>query len=300
MTRTLARLRLTAVLAAVLAGTAACGSAPADPVRATTPHDAGLAASLPADVREAGVLRLATDAAYPPANAFGPDGRTVVGFEPDLAAAVGRVLGLRVEFVVTDFRKALGALDAGKVDGVMAAMTDTLERQRRADFVDYFSTGTSLLVQRGNPRGIVDLRGLCGEVVAVEEGTTQVAFLAAATRSCAEPIEVRELPTSSQALLELRTGRAAAVPTDYPPAAHLTAAARTRAHFQLASTVQYEPGFYGIALSKERPELRDALRGALDRVIASGEYLEVLERWDVEAGAVRAGGVNLGTAGSDT
>ena len=297
MNRTLPRLRLTAVLAAALAATAACGGAPdAAGGSTTTAHDAALAASLPADVRSAGVLRLATDAAYPPANTFAPDGRTVVGFEPDLAAALGRVLGVRVEFVVTDFADALPDMNAGKVDGVMAAMTDTPERQAEADFVDYFSAGTSLLVQRGNPHSVVDLAGLCGKVVAVEEGTTQVDFLASASRGCATPIDVRTFPTSSEALLELRTGRAAAVPTDYPPATHLTTDPRTRAHFQLASTVQYEPGFYGIAVPKDRPALRDALRGALDRVIESGEYKQVLEEWDVEGGAIEPGAVNAGAA----
>ena len=242
------------------------------------------------------MLRLATDAAYPPANSYAPDGRTIVGFEPDLAAAFGRVLGLRVEFVRTDFTEALPGMQARRVDGVMAAMTDTPQRQQSADFVDYFSAGTSLLAQRGNPQGIADLSGLCGEVVAVEEGTTQVDFLAAASENCAEPIDIRTFPTSTEALLELRTGRAAAVPTDYPPAAHLTREPRTRAHYQLASTVQYEPGFYGIAVAKDRPQLRDALRGALDEVIASGEYADVLAQWDVAAGAIEPGAVNAGAA----
>jgi polar amino acid transport system substrate-binding protein len=35
---------------------------------------------------------------------------------------------------------------------------------------------------------------------------------------------------------------------------------RTRADFQLASTVQYEPGFYGIAVPKDQVPMRDALR----------------------------------------
>ena len=42
-----------------------------------------------------------------PMSSFGPDGRTIVGFEPDLGAALGRVLGVRFEFVNTDFTELL-------------------------------------------------------------------------------------------------------------------------------------------------------------------------------------------------
>ena len=40
---------------------------------------------LPASVREHGILAVATDASYAPMSSFGPDGRTIVGMEPDLA-----------------------------------------------------------------------------------------------------------------------------------------------------------------------------------------------------------------------
>jgi polar amino acid transport system substrate-binding protein len=242
------------------------------------------------------VIRVATDASYAPAAFFDRDGRTIIGFEPDLAAALGRVLGVELAFVRMDFRDALPALEAGEVDIIMAAMTDTPDRQEQVDFIDYFSAGTSILVQRGNPHGILDLDDLCGQTVAAEEGTIQVELLARVQADCGDRrILVRQFPDNDSALVELRTGRAAAVLNDYPPAARLTTQERTRADFQLASSVQYEPGFYGIAVPKDQTRLRDALREAMARIVRSGEYAQVLEKWGVSSGAVDQPLLNGGT-----
>lgn len=293
------RLRLIAGLLA-LAALPACGSsgasagAPegASPVAA---FDEDLHERLPEHVRARGEVRVATDAGYPPASSFAADGRTIEGFEPDLAAALGRVLGVRLAFVRMDFSETLPALQQSRADVVMSAMTDTAERRTLVDFVDYFSAGTSIVVQRGNPHGVSDLGDLCGHTVAVERGTVHVDLLQRTQRSCGdEPVEVQTLPDNARALVELRTGRAAAVLTDYPPAAALTTSPRTSADFQLASTAQYEPGFYGIAVPKDQPGLRDALEEALARVVRSGEYGEVLADWGVSSGAVERVTVNGG------
>ena len=285
----------------LITGVSACGEAAGS--RADAPqgpqasYDAALFDRLPEAVRSSGELLVGTDATYPPASSFAPDGRTIVGFEPDLAEALGRVLGVELRFVRMDFIDTLPALQAQDVDLIMSAMTDTKERQEQADFVDYFSAGTSIVVQRGNPTGISGLRDLCGKTVAADQATIQVDLLARTQASCeGNPIVVREFVDNATALMELRTGRAAAVLNDYPPAAELTTDARTSADFQLASTVQYEPGFYGIAVHKEQNALRDALQEALARVIRSGEYEQVLSRWGVSSGAVPRATINGGAA----
>ena len=300
MTTPSPRLRLLAGLLA-LAALPACGggSRPAQDPGTAAPvalFDEDLRARLPEHVRTRGELRVATDAAYPPANTFAADGRTIVGFEPDLAAALGRVLGVRFAFVRTDFADTLPALEQSRVDVVMSAMTDTAERRAAVDFVDYFSAGTSIVVQRGNPYGVSDLGDLCGQTVAVEQATVHVDLLQRTQRSCADDdrIVVRALADNASALVELRTGRAAAVLSDYPPAAALTTAPRTSADFQLASTAQYEPGFYGIAVPKDQPGLRDALQEALARVVRSGEYERVLSDWGVSSGGLDRVTVNGG------
>ena len=280
-----------AILPAMLA--AGCGTAErhAGPAAA---YDAALHNALPADVRTRGVLRIGTDASYAPASSFGPDGRTIVGFEPDLAAALGRVLGVKVRFQNRDFAGILDDVAAGRVDLAMSAVTDTRERERVVDFVNYFSAGTAIVVQRGNPAGITDLAGLCGRTVAVEKGTVQVDLLARSQRQCLDGarIRVRTYDTNADALLQLRTGRADAVLNDYPPAALLATDTRTRSDYQLASTAQYEPGLYGIAVARSDLRLRDTLRAALSRVMRSGDYRRILRRWGVGAGAVPQAVIN--------
>ena len=286
-------------LTGLLAGCSSSPTAAAPPPQAVqTQLDEALHELLPDDVRRSGVLEVGTDASYAPASSFAQDGRTVIGFEPDLLAAVGRVLGVDVELVPLPFDGLLADLEAGRIDLAVSAMTDTPERQRSADFVNYFSAGTSIVVRRGNPEGVLELSDLCGSTVAVERGTVQVDLLARAQARCGDrPVVVHQTPDNAQALLELRTGRAVAVLSDYPPAAELANGVRTRAYFQLAADTQYEPGLYGVAIAKDRPRLRDAVHGALERLMTSGEYERILRDWQVERGAVRSPSINAAAAG---
>ena len=281
-----------AVVALALGGCGTTGGALAAPARPAV--DPALHAALPADVRARGELRVVTEAAYAPASSFAPDGRTIVGFEPDLGVALGDVLGVRVTFSHHPFDELPRLVGSGAADLIMSAMTDRSSRRAELDFVDYFSAGTSIVVQRGNPAGITQLDSLCGARVAVQRGTVQVDLLTALQARCTSPLQVLQTRDNDEALLELRTGRAQAVLNDYPPAVALTTAPRTGSLFQLASTTQYEPGLYGIGVDKQRPAVRDAVRGALEVLLGSGAYGRILDTWDVSGSAVRVATVNAG------
>jgi polar amino acid transport system substrate-binding protein len=284
------------VLATAVSG---CGAGSADPAPRSDAAEIQFSQQLhdriPQAIRERGVIRFATDPSYAPMESYAADGRTIVGFEPDLAAALGTVLGLKVEMVSTDFSTALDDTANGTFDAVLSAMTDTPTREQKVDFVNYFSAGTSIVVRRGNPEGVADLKDLCGRVAAIEKATVQEDLLRRTQQQCGDkPITIHASKDNADALLQLRTGRAVAILTDYPPAVHLGTDVRTRAHYQLASTVQYEPGLYGIAVAKDNTALRDALRDALDRLIRSGAYAELLRRWDLTTGGVTSASINGG------
>ncbi len=266
-----------------------------EPATSVAAFDQELHDRLPAGIRVRGSIRMGVGDPYPPASFYAPDGRTIVGFEPDLAAALGRVLGVRFQFVTVDFTALLPQLKRHKIDVAMASMTDNAEREQHADFVNYFQAGTSIIVQRGNPEGISALKDLCGKVVAVEEQTTQVDLLQRTQKGCqGKRIDIRTYADNAAALVQLRTGRAVAVLSDYPPAVHVSTDQRTSAKYQLAASTQYEPSPYGIAVAKDQTQLRDVLRDALERLMRSGDYSDILQRWGVPSGAVESATINAG------
>ena len=291
-------------VALLLAGAAmlpaACGSSTSTgstPTGSTPTRQARLDPKLhdllPQAVKDQGFLRVGTDASYAPMESYAPDGRAIIGMDPDLGVEIGRILGVRLQFAAIDFDKLLPDVARGDLDLAMSAMTDTPERAKTADFVDYFTAGTAIVVQHGNPTGVTELNDLCGKSVAVETSTTQVDLLARTQKNCGtKPIIVKVYPTNSDALLQLRTGRAVAVPVDTPTATFLVNDARTRSQYQLASNAQYEPAPYGIAVAKSQPGLRDAVKGALEQLLRSGVYADVLARWHVQTGAVKQITVN--------
>ncbi|WP_433718065.1 ABC transporter substrate-binding protein [Actinoplanes sp. CA-051413] len=293
------RVRLAAAGIALTLAAGGCGSASAGTDAMATGEvavDEQIRAMLPDAVRDRGSIQLATDPSYAPMESYAPDGRTIIGFDADLAAALGSITGIRVEMVAADFSSAIDETVKGTYDGVLSSMTDTAEREKLVDFVDYFSAGTAIVVQRGNPRGISDLKDLCGQVVAVEKSTVQADLLRRSQPSCgANKMIIKNFKTNADALLQVRTGRAVAILNDYPPAAHLATDARTRSYYQLASTVQYEPGLMGLAVAKDNTRLRDALHAALDSLIRSGRYTELLQRWGLMNGALATSSINAGS-----
>jgi polar amino acid transport system substrate-binding protein len=276
----------------------ACGDAAHSPGARETPgpqFDQALHDKLPQSIKDARKIRIASDASYAPMSFFAPGGRTIIGVEPDLAHAMGIVLGVTFEFFNTEFSKILPQVTNGEVGAGISAMSDTPEREKSVDFVNYFSAGTSMIVQSGNPTGVTDIKDLCGKKVAVEKGTTQSDLLTRAQPGCGSvPMRIQRVPTYSDALLQLRTGRAIAILADYPPARYLTTQPRTRSHYQMASTAQYEPGLFGMAISKQQPGLRDAVQGAIETLVHDGTYADILQHWDVLESRVNQVTINSG------
>lgn len=289
--------QLLVVLTALLLVASACGTAESveDSPQEQGPEitvDQELRALLPADVVQRGNLRVGTDASYAPMESFADDGRTIIGVDPDIMAAIGEVLDLGIVMISENFSLLPDILDQGRVDVLMAAITDTAEREESMDFVNYFKAGTTIVVQRDNPQMITGLETLCGHHVSAEAGSTQIDLLERQQFRCERPINVVPGATNAESLLFLRTGRVDAVLMDYPPAEQLTSDPATHAIYELAITTQYEPGLYGIALHKSDEGLRDAIFGALQQLHSSGVYESILFRWGVGGGAVTEISIN--------
>jgi polar amino acid transport system substrate-binding protein len=233
---------------------------------------------------EDGVLRIASDIPYPPFESYAAGSSTLTGIDADLARALAEQLGVEAQFVDIDAEGRIPALEEGRVDAIMSAMTITEARRQLIDFVPYFKGGTGILVPGGNPAGIRVDYHLCLHTVAVQDGTIQLDQLKALNTSlCAGEVNVRikTFTQHGQAVAELRAGGADAVVADYAVALNdvrLSDGSLEVIDFQML------PVTYGIGVRKGSGEFRAALTDALATLMKDGRYDDILYRWGARAG----------------
>ena len=293
----LAALTVVSGCAAPDAGTTGSGSGgePSASV-GTLAKDPKAAAMLPADIKSAGVVRVASGVSFPPMEFFAPDNKTVLGFDADLGKALGQVLGVDFRFQNTNFDGIIGGLNAGRYDLSITSMIDKKERQKTVDFVDYLRSGVTFMVKKGNPEGITDKMGLCGKTVAVERASTGDLTVGDVSKECTAagkpPVKRQPFPDQASAVQSLQSGRADAV-----MALDLTLAYNVKQDPQSFEIPSKPFGLLpiGIPVPKKDPQLRDAVQAALLKVIQSGTYDKLLAKWRLTDQALKGAPINQGT-----
>src|ERR1700727_1201613 len=178
MRKLLAAVGAAALVLVVLAGCGSSSSSSSSSSSASTPTgassaNASLVAQVPAAIKSKGTLNVATEAQYAPNEFIAPDGHTVIGMDAELMEAIGGKLGLKVNLVNSDFETIIPGLAAGRYDLGASSFTDTKEREKTVDFVDYFEAGISFYAKSSSNPGVESVSDLCGKTVAVEKGTVE-------------------------------------------------------------------------------------------------------------------------------
>ncbi|WP_258596797.1 ABC transporter substrate-binding protein [Mesorhizobium sp. AR07] len=250
---------------------------------------------LPSKLREAGTIRVASNVEYPPFEYYDSDNTTIIGLDKDLSEALGQKLAIKLEFSNMSFDAIIPALAANRYDMAMSAMTDSEERRKKVDFVDYFTSGGGFLVKQGNPKGIHTLGDLCGITTAIDKGTTEIEDAKKASEDCVKAgkpeVNASVLPGTSKIVLALQSNRADVAMIDTAAGAHI--AQQHKGEFEVPGT-SYAPRPYGLVLPKGSDELAKAMQGALQALIDEGTYGKILAKWGQEVGAVSKATINEG------
>lgn len=288
------RLNLAALCVAALT-LSACGSSslsgePAAAPSVSVSQDAELSAQLPASIRDAGIIKIGTDASYAPNEFLAGDGKTVQGFDVDLFDAVAAKLGVKTQWQPADFSSIITGVQGKKYDVGVSSFTINDERKKQVNMISYFSAGSQWATAAGNPDGI-DPENACGKTVAVQTGTVQETDdLPVRQKKCgADKIKVLSFKGQDQATNAVVTGKAQAMLADSP----IVAYAVKQSGGKLATLGDiYEAAPYGYVVAKDQTALADALAAGLKAIQADGSYQAALEKWGVEQGATTDFSVN--------
>lgn len=248
-----------------------------------------LAALVPDEIAARGELTMGTNPPFAPFE-FKDSQGTIIGMEVDLARATAAVLGLELRPVEQDFAMILPAVSANTLDFGGSGFTDTEERRENYDFVNFLYAGVQWAQQPGDD---IDPDNACGLSVAVQRTTvSETDDVRPKSEECVrqgrEPIEVLSYDSSDTAATALVLGRADAFSADSP----ITAWAVERSEGRMELTGEmFQAAPYGYAFNKDS-ELSHAFAQALQHLIDSGEYAEVLAQWNIEDGLLEEALIN--------
>lgn len=251
-----------------------------------------LADGLPENVKTSGLLKVATSLT-PPISFHDEDGK-LIGIDADLASAFGIILGVKVEMTdVGGGPHIVPAILSGRFDLTISGINDDPELQKQVDVIDYMYDGTTIMVVQGNPLGIASMMDLCGKRVAVPVGTFQNRLAQKHSEACEVPMDIMSLPKMPDVLQAIRTGRADATVNGYATSVYSTQKQIGRGvGLQALPEIRLAVGYLGMLTAKDDPQLRDTAAAALQQLVESGAYTQIMEKWGLGPLAVESVKIN--------
>lgn len=245
------RRTLTAVLAAIAAGSMLAASSMAAAAVPRTVSALTISGNGPFDIRQGGKL---------------------TGFDIQLTEQAARIAGVRaVQWRVVDFDDLLDEVEAG--DAMMGASSITITPQRAAQVTfgsPYLRANMGIVTRRGTT-GVRSKAGLVGSTIGVLQGSTAVP-VARSVRGA----RVLQYPTMQAAYKALLDARVDSVINDYGQSRWYVK--NNAPKFRYAGTIPVNQQ-YGLAFNDDQDQLRVAMNRALTKMKKNGQYQRLLTRW---------------------
>ncbi|MEE0434946.1 MAG: transporter substrate-binding domain-containing protein [Peptococcaceae bacterium] len=278
-------------LAAVLAlGVVGCGSGEDDTtsaasdtnvtkIEAKNPWEATVKGDGSLDrVKEAGVIKAGLDDSYPPMGYHDAETDEIVGFDVDMANAIGEKLGVKFEFVPAEWNAIIAGLQTGKFDVIISGMNMWDSRVKEANYVPYGVADQYLLVLNENVEdGMDDIEYYKDKVIGTQLGSTAANDLLAAGFVEGENMKVYK--TFPEITVDLDNGRIDALAIDSFGSVELLETGKYTHVGDVPSSEGKTANQIGIAFNKEDGDLQLAIQKAVDELLVDGTMKEISMKW---------------------
>jgi cystine transport system substrate-binding protein len=231
-----------------------------------------LSADLLATAKTRGTLKIAMEGTYPPFNYKDQKTGQLAGYDVDVARLVAGKLGLKPEFVTTEWSAILAGLAAGRYDVIVSQVGITAKRAQSFDFsIPYTYSSPQLIVRKNDTARYATLADLKGKKVGVGQGSVFE------QQARAVPgIDVKSYPAAPENLQDLAAGRVDAALNDSLMVSYLLKNSRLpiQAGARLGAVERT-----GIAFQKGSPQFKAALDKALRDAGADGSLKAISLKW---------------------
>lgn len=225
-----------------------------------------------------GSFKYCSDPTFPPLESKTTAGKPV-GFDIDMANAIGKLWKVKANFVETGFTGLLPGLAAKRCNMVISGIFVTPDRTAQFPAVSYMRSHRALVVAAGNPKRINGPNALSGKTVAVQAGTKYEEYLKALNdqfkSSGRAQMTLQSYPGDTDAVGQILIGRADAVLTQD------TSGAYQRKQHPGKLTISYlfpESDAFGIYYRPADKKLGTALRAAIKTLKKNGTLKKIAKK----------------------
>ncbi len=227
---------------------------------------------------ETRLIRIGTEAAYPPFASVAPDGE-LTGFDIDIAHALCAAAQVECEIVNHSFDGLIPGLNAKKFDAIIASMAITDERRKVVDFTDKYYVSPGRFVARKDAGIEISPAGLAGKVACVQGASIHESYF----RDSFPDIETKAYGTQQEAVLDLIAGRCDVLLGEALSLGKDLLQTPEGADFAYVGPSVSDPRWYGegagIAVRKGDAELAALFNAAIEKIRADGTYARINDKY---------------------
>ncbi len=209
---------------------------------------------------------------------FKDESGELVGFDIDLAKAVGEKLNKKVKFQAIDWSMKETELNGGNIDLIWNGYSINDERKEKVEFSKPYLNNTQIIVTLSNS-SINTKADLAGKKVGAQNQSTAVDAVEADgdIMSTFDGGNLVTFEDNNQALMDLEAGRLDAIVVDEILARYYIKA-RGEDKYKILSE-NFGDEQYGVGIRKGDTKFVEAFNKALDEVIKDGQAAEISEKW---------------------
>jgi L-cystine transport system substrate-binding protein len=223
-------------------------------------------------VKARGTLRIGLEGTFPPFNSKDTKTSQLVGFDVDIAKAVAAKLGVKPEFITTEWSGIIAGLQAGKFDVIVNQVGVTDARKQVLDFSPaYTYSGAELIQRKNDDRQFKSLEDLKGHKLGVGLGTNYMDMA-----KSVPGIDVKTYPGAPEYLRDLSDNRLDAALNDRLMVAYLL----KQSDLPLRAGAMVGTGNpSAIPFKKGNPKFAKAIDDAMTQLEADGTFAKISDKW---------------------
>jgi polar amino acid transport system substrate-binding protein len=229
-----------------------------------------IAAMLPDNIKSAKKIAIGLDDNYPPME-FKDDKNNLVGFDVDFANAIGKKLGVQIEFKSTAWDGIIPSLQTKKFDMLVSTLSITDERKKEIGFSEPYLQGGPVIIVKKGSTAVKSAADFTDKVIGVQLGTTGDD----AVSELKGIKEVKRYNKITEALQDLGSGRIAAVVADDQVGRYYVGLEGNK--FEVINKMENEP--IGIGFRKDDTALTAAVQAAINELKSEGTLSKISQKW---------------------